>query len=41
MGPHTQGMVWLDFGSGADGLEREWDLGPDGAHGWARVVDVG
>ncbi|MEV4757022.1 VWA-like domain-containing protein [Micromonospora sp. NPDC049559] len=26
-------LVWLDCGSGADGLEREWDLGPDGAHG--------
>lgn len=33
LGPHTRGMVWLDCGSGADGLEREWDLGPDGAHG--------
>ncbi|TDC23271.1 hypothetical protein E1265_13375 [Streptomyces sp. 8K308] len=33
LGPHTQGLVWLDCGSGADGLEREWDLGPDGAHG--------
>ncbi|WP_404963064.1 DUF2201 family putative metallopeptidase [Streptomyces sp. 147326] len=30
---HTQGLAWLDCGSGADGLEREWDLGPDGAHG--------
>ncbi|MFG2332519.1 VWA-like domain-containing protein [Streptomyces sp. NPDC048604] len=25
--------AWLDCGSGADGLEREWDLGPDGADG--------
>ncbi|WP_370414252.1 VWA-like domain-containing protein [Streptomyces fradiae] len=25
--------LWLDCGSGADGLEREWDLGPDGADG--------
>ncbi|MGC4812723.1 DUF2201 family putative metallopeptidase [Micromonospora sp. DT228] len=33
LGPRTQGLVWLDCGSGADGLEREWDLGPDGAHG--------
>jgi predicted metal-dependent peptidase len=33
LGPYTQGMVWLDCGSGADGLEREWDLGLDGAHG--------
>ncbi|MEV4098194.1 vWA domain-containing protein [Streptosporangium saharense] len=33
LGPYTQGLVWLDCGSGADGLEREWDLGPDGAYG--------
>jgi predicted metal-dependent peptidase len=33
LGPYTQGMVWLDCGSGADGLDREWDLGGDGAHG--------
>ncbi|MFS8103951.1 VWA-like domain-containing protein [Lentzea alba] len=33
LGPHTNGFAWLDCGSGADGLEREWDLGPDGAHG--------
>jgi predicted metal-dependent peptidase len=33
LGPYTQGMAWLDCGSGADGLQREWDLGPDGAHG--------
>ncbi|GAA2924568.1 vWA domain-containing protein [Streptomyces argenteolus] len=33
LGPHTQGLAWLDCGSGADGLERGWDLGPDGAHG--------
>ncbi|HET6353443.1 DUF2201 family putative metallopeptidase [Streptomyces sp.] len=33
LGPHTQNLAWLDCGSGADGLEREWDLGPDGAHG--------
>ncbi|MCP3757515.1 VWA-like domain-containing protein [Streptomyces sp. TBY4] len=33
LGPYTQHMVWLDCGSGADGLEREWDLGADGAHG--------
>ncbi|GAB2912810.1 vWA domain-containing protein [Streptomyces mayteni] len=26
-------LLWLDCGSGADGLERQWDLGPDGAHG--------
>ncbi|WP_069770535.1 VWA-like domain-containing protein [Streptomyces sp. LUP30] len=33
LGPHTQNLAWLDCGSGADGREREWDLGPDGAHG--------
>ncbi|MGW1428275.1 vWA domain-containing protein [Streptomyces sp. NPDC002431] len=33
LGPHTAGLAWLDCGSGADGLGREWDLGPDGAHG--------
>ncbi|MFF4909476.1 VWA-like domain-containing protein [Streptomyces sp. NPDC001260] len=33
LGPHIQGLAWLDCGSGADGREREWDLGPDGAHG--------
>ncbi|HTJ36650.1 MAG TPA: VWA-like domain-containing protein [Dactylosporangium sp.] len=25
--------AWLDCGSGADGLDRPWDLGPDGAAG--------
>lgn len=33
LGPRTQDLSWLDCGSGADGLDREWDLGPDGAHG--------
>lgn len=33
LGPHTQDLAWLDCGSGADGRERDWDLGPDGAHG--------
>lgn len=33
LGPRTQDLAWLDCGSGADGLDREWDLGPDGAHG--------
>ncbi|MFI1255505.1 VWA-like domain-containing protein [Streptomyces netropsis] len=33
LGPHTQGMAWLDCGSGADGRMREWELGADGAHG--------
>ncbi|MGK5545798.1 vWA domain-containing protein [Streptomyces sp. URMC 127] len=26
-------LAWLDCGSGADGVEREWELGPGGAHG--------
>ena len=33
LGPHLEAAAWLDCGSGADGLERPWDLGPDGAHG--------
>lgn len=33
LGPYTQGLAWLDCGSGADGLERDWELGPEGAHG--------
>lgn len=33
LGPRTADAAWLDCGSGADGLDREWDLGPDGAHG--------
>ncbi|MEV0675231.1 VWA-like domain-containing protein [Actinosynnema sp. NPDC050436] len=33
LGPRTDGFSWLDCGSGADGLEREWDVGPGGAHG--------
>ncbi|SDK46386.1 vWA domain-containing protein [Nonomuraea jiangxiensis] len=33
LGPDAQGLVWLDCGSGADGLDREWDLGPEGANG--------
>ncbi|MFI7608178.1 VWA-like domain-containing protein [Micromonospora sp. NPDC049366] len=32
LGPRTQHLAWLDCGSGADGLKREWDLGSDGAH---------
>ncbi|MEU1280816.1 VWA-like domain-containing protein [Streptomyces sp. NPDC005805] len=35
LGPRTRDLAWLDCGSGADGLERPWDLGPDGAHGLA------
>ncbi|WP_405015612.1 DUF2201 family putative metallopeptidase [Kitasatospora sp. NBC_01539] len=33
LGPWTQDLAWLDCGSGADGHERAWDLGPDGAYG--------
>ncbi|PPJ18744.1 hypothetical protein C5E45_12845 [Nocardia nova] len=33
LGPRTQDMAWLDCGSGADGLDREWEYGPDGANG--------
>lgn len=33
LGPGTLGLAWLDCGSGADGLEREWELGAQGAHG--------
>jgi hypothetical protein len=33
LGPYTNGLAWLDCGSGADGLERGWDLGAGGAHG--------
>ncbi|MET8651339.1 vWA domain-containing protein [Nocardia aurea] len=32
-GTYTPGMAWLDCGSGADGLDREWELGPLGADG--------
>lgn len=32
-GPLTLDLSWLDCGSGADGLEREWDLGSEGADG--------
>ncbi len=33
LGPHTESLAWLDCGSGADGLDRAWELGPEGAHG--------
>ncbi|WP_037605945.1 vWA domain-containing protein [Streptacidiphilus rugosus] len=33
LGPRTEEYAWLDCGSGADGLERGWELGPEGAHG--------
>ncbi|WP_245983986.1 vWA domain-containing protein [Streptomyces tateyamensis] len=36
LGPRTQQLAWLDCGSGADGMAREWELGPDGAHGLSR-----
>lgn len=29
-------LAWLDCGSGADGQDRPWELGPDGAHGLNR-----
>ncbi|WP_030661895.1 VWA-like domain-containing protein [Streptomyces rimosus] len=29
-------LAWLDCGSGADGQDRSWELGPDGAHGLSR-----
>ncbi|CAL9523454.1 hypothetical protein SUDANB1_03872 [Streptomyces sp. enrichment culture] len=33
LGPGSRDLAWLDCGSGADGLDREWELGPDGANG--------
>ncbi|WP_042384114.1 DUF2201 family putative metallopeptidase [Streptacidiphilus melanogenes] len=33
LGDFPRDLAWLDCGSGADGLDRPWDLGPDGAHG--------
>ncbi|MEV5875462.1 VWA-like domain-containing protein [Streptomyces sp. NPDC052101] len=33
LGSHLARLAWLDCGSGADGLDRGWELGPDGAHG--------
>ncbi|NEA67347.1 VWA-like domain-containing protein [Streptomyces sp. SID12488] len=33
LAPNMMSLYWLDCGSGADGLGREWELGPDGAHG--------
>ncbi|MFH8838105.1 VWA-like domain-containing protein [Streptomyces sp. NPDC017868] len=33
LGPRTRDADWLDCGSGADGLDRAWDLGADGAEG--------
>ncbi|GHF67831.1 hypothetical protein GCM10018790_52260 [Kitasatospora xanthocidica] len=31
--PRSLEAAWLDCGSGADGTDRPWELGPDGAHG--------
>ncbi|MEV4275205.1 vWA domain-containing protein [Actinoplanes xinjiangensis] len=33
MGVYSRQLVWLDCGGGADGSDRPWELGPDGAHG--------
>src|SRR4051812_27608177 len=33
IGSCTREMAWLECGSGADGADRDWELGPDGAHG--------
>ncbi|MFG2834306.1 VWA-like domain-containing protein [Streptomyces zaomyceticus] len=33
LGSGMEHLAWLDCGSGADGLEREWELGADGADG--------
>ncbi|NUS14734.1 MAG: hypothetical protein HOY69_25610 [Streptomyces sp.] len=33
LGARTEGLAWLDCGSGSDGQGRRWDLGPDGARG--------
>ncbi|MFJ3640520.1 VWA-like domain-containing protein [Streptomyces sp. NPDC090108] len=33
LGSRVGDLAWLECGSGADGLERAWDLGPEGAHG--------
>jgi predicted metal-dependent peptidase len=41
LGPRLQEMAWLDCGSGADGREREWELGPDGAHALSRQEQDG
>ncbi|KLL96138.1 hypothetical protein NJ76_18805, partial [Rhodococcus sp. IITR03] len=32
LGPCTDRLAWLDCGSGADGLVRAWELGPEGAN---------
>ncbi|SEG28503.1 Predicted metal-dependent peptidase [Actinacidiphila yanglinensis] len=33
LGPRTHDLAWLECGSGADGLDRDWEWGPDGADG--------
>ncbi|MEV7124286.1 vWA domain-containing protein [Kitasatospora griseola] len=33
LGPHTDTVGWLECGSGADGFDRAWDLGPGGGLG--------
>ncbi|WP_370120124.1 VWA-like domain-containing protein [Streptacidiphilus sp. MAP12-33] len=33
VGALPEDLAWLDCGSGADGLDRPWDLGADGADG--------
>jgi predicted metal-dependent peptidase len=33
LGALTADLAWLDCGSGADGLDRAWEFGPEGAHG--------
>ncbi|MGW1279868.1 vWA domain-containing protein [Streptomyces tsukubensis] len=35
LGAVDERLVWLDCGSASDGLDREWELGPDGADGLA------
>lgn len=33
LGPYARELAWLECGSGADGLDRPWELGPAGAYG--------
>ncbi|WP_033259350.1 MULTISPECIES: VWA-like domain-containing protein [Kitasatospora] len=39
LGTRYQHLVWLECGSGADGLEREWEFGPDGPDGGHGLSD--
>ncbi|MFD3703187.1 VWA-like domain-containing protein [Nocardia sp. NPDC058658] len=41
LGWQTQDMAWLDCGSGADGSDREWEWGPDGADGLSEQQRAG